>query len=304
MEKIGLVTITYNSADVLKGFLDSTFKQSFQNFIIYIIDNNSQDDTVSIIEKDKDERIVLIKNSENVGVAKANNQGIKLALKDDCSQVLIVNNDIEFEEQLFNKMLNIQKENNCSLVVPKMMYFDNPNYIWYAGSDFIKSKGYLPIHKGIRKKDNGQFDGVFQVEYAPTCCLLVKKQVFEDIGFMDEKYFVYFDDTDFAYRIWKDQRHKMIYLPVTKIFHKVGSLTNSFDKSAKQIYRGDFFLKQNTKNHVYFLRKIGTLFAFLFIMWLFLKNNLKILIDPQLRKNFSTCKLVNRAYFKGLFMRL
>ena len=108
MEKIGLVTITYNSADVLKGFLDSTFKQSFQNFIIYIIDNNSQDDTVSIIEKDKDERIVLIKNSENVGVAKANNQGIKLALKDDCSQVLIVNNDIEFEEQLFNKML---KEN-------------------------------------------------------------------------------------------------------------------------------------------------------------------------------------------------
>ena len=117
MEKIGLVTITYNSADVLKGFLDSTFKQSFQNFIIYIIDNNSQDDTVSIIEKDKDERIVLIRNSENFGVAKANNQGIKLALKDDCSQVLIVNNDIEFEEQLFNKMLNIQKENNCSVAL-------------------------------------------------------------------------------------------------------------------------------------------------------------------------------------------
>ena len=82
MEKIGLVTITYNSVDVLKGFLDSTFKQTFQNFVIYIIENNSEDNTLTVLEKYNDERIVLIKNSENVGVAKANNQGIKLALKD------------------------------------------------------------------------------------------------------------------------------------------------------------------------------------------------------------------------------
>ena len=302
MEKIGLVTITYNSADVLKGFLDSTFKQSFQNFIIYIIDNNSQDDTVSIIEKDKDERIVLIRNSENFGVAKANNQGIKLALKDDCSQVLIVNNDIEFEEQLFNKMLNIQKENNCSLVAPKMMYFDNPNYIWYAGSDFIKSKGYLPIHKGIRKKDNGQFDGVFQVEYAPTCCLLVKKQVFEDIGFMDEKYFVYFDDTDFSYRILQDVRHKLFYFSNTTFYHKVGSLTKSLEKDKKRVYRDDFFIKQNTRNHVYFLKKIGSIYAYIFIVFLFLKNNVRFFTDRNIRTNFNTLLLINKSYFEGLRM--
>ena len=74
MEKIGLVTIAYNSADVLKGFLDSTFKQTFQNFVIYIIDNNSQDNTISILKEYNDQRIVLIKNPENVGVARANNQ--------------------------------------------------------------------------------------------------------------------------------------------------------------------------------------------------------------------------------------
>ena len=302
MEKIGLVTITYNSADVLKGFLDSTFKQSFQNFIIYIIDNNSQDDTVSIIEKDKDERIVLIRNSENFGVAKANNQGIKLALKDDCYQVLIVNNDIEFEEQLFNKMLNIQKENNCSLVVPKMMYFDNPNYIWYAGSDFIKSKGYLPIHKGIKQKDKGQCDGVFQVEYAPTCCLLVKKQVFEDIGFMDEKYFVYFDDTDFSYRIFQDGRHKLFYFSNTIFYHKVGSLTKSFNHQNDRLYRDDFFLKQFTKNHIYFLKKAGGVYSYLFIIWLFFRNNIRFIINPRIRKNFTTFLLINRSYFQGIRM--
>ncbi|MGY8987255.1 MAG: glycosyltransferase family 2 protein [Flavobacteriales bacterium] len=302
MEKIGLVTITYNSVDVLKGFLDSTFKQTFQNFVIYIIENNSQDNTLTLLEKYNDERIVLIKNSENVGVAKANNQGIKLALKDGCSQVLIINNDIEFEEQLFDKMLNIQKENNCSLVVPKMMYYDNPTHIWYAGSDFVKTKGFLPIHKGMRQKDEGKFDGIFPVEYAPTCCLLVKKQVFLDVGMMDEKYFVYFDDTDFCYRVLKDGRHKLFFFSDTKFYHKVGSLTKSVEKEKKREYRGDFFIKQNTRNHIYFLKKIGSVYAYLFILFLFFKNNLRFIINPNFRKNFHTFKLINKSYFEGLIM--
>ena len=62
---------------------------------------------------------------------------------------------------------------------------------------------------------------------------------------MDEKYFVYFDDTDFSYRVWKDGRHKMLYFPFVEFYHKVGSLTKSFNKEEKRIYRGDFFIKQN-----------------------------------------------------------
>ncbi len=302
MEKIGLVTITYNSADVIRGFLESTFSQTFQNFIIYIIDNNSQDNTIEILKENTDSRIELVKNKENVGVAKANNQGIELALKDNCTQVLIINNDVEFEKQLFEKMLQIQKDKNCSLVVPKMMYFDTPDYIWYAGSSFVKKKGFLPIHKGIKQKDISQFDGVYPVEYAPTCCLLVKKEVFQDVGMMDEKYFVYFDDTDFSYRVLKDGRHKLFYFSDTRFYHKVGSLTKSVEKEKKREYRGDFFIKQNTRNHIYFLKKIGSIYAYLFILFLFFKNNIKFIINPNFRKNFHTWKLINKSYFEGLRM--
>ena len=302
MEKIGLVTITYNSADVIRGFLESTFSQTFQNFIIYIIDNNSQDNTIEILKENTDSRIELVKNKENVGVAKANNQGIELALKDNCTQVLIINNDVEFEKQLFEKMLQIQKDKNCSLVVPKMMYFETPDYIWYAGSSFIKKKGFLPIHKGIKQKDSSQFDGVYPVEYAPTCCLLVKKEVFQDVGMMDEKYFVYFDDTDFSYRVLKDGRHKLFYFSDTKFYHKVGSLTKSVEKEKKREYRGDFFIKQNTRNHIYFLKKIGSIYAYLFILFLFFKNNIKFIVNPNFRKNFHTWKLINKSYFEGLRM--
>lgn len=302
MEKIGLVTITYNSEAVIRDFLHSTLSQTFQNFVLYIIDNNSQDNTLDILKENTDSRIKLVQNKKNFGVAKANNQGIELALKDNCTQVLIINNDVEFEKQLFEKMLQIQKDNNCSLVVPKMMYFDNPDYIWYAGSNFIKSKGFLPIHKGIKQKDIAQFDGIYPVEYAPTCCLLIKKEVFLDVGMMDERYFVYFDDTDFSYRVLKDGRHKLFFFSDIKFYHKVGSLTNSLKKENKGEYRGDFFIKQNTRNHIYFLKKIGGFYAYLFILFLFFKNNLRFIISPHFRKNLHTWRLLNKSYFEGLIM--
>ncbi len=302
MEKIGLVTITFNSEDVINGFLESALNQTFQNFIIYIIDNHSQDETESIIKSYDDNRIVFIKNQQNVGVAKANNQGIKLALKENCSQVLIINNDIDFEEKLIEKMLGVQNQKDCSLVAPKMMYFENPDYIWYAGSSFVKKKGYIPIHKGFQQKDVGQFDGVYRVEYAPTCCLLIKKNVFEDVGFMDEKYFVYFDDTDFLYRVFIDGRHKLFFFSDTKFYHKVGSLTRSYQKIKKKEYRGDFFIKQNTRNHVYFLKKVGGFFSYLFILFLFFKNNLRIFTNPKFRCDFKTWRLINTSYFEGLKM--
>ena len=302
MDKIGLVTITYNSADVLRPFLDCVWQQTHNNLVLYVLDNASEDATRSILEMENDSRLKIINNSTNFGVAKANNQGIESAVADNCDQVLIINNDVEFETTLIEKLIQVQAEKSCSLVTPKMMYFDNPNHIWYAGSWFIKKKGYLPLHRGMKQLDEGQYDKIVEVEYAPTCCLLAKKKVFQDIGLMDEKYFVYFDDTDFSYRVWKDRRHKMFYSPDIKFYHKVGSLTNSFNKEKDKIFRGDFFIQQNTKNHIYFLKKIGGLFAYAFIAWLFFKNNIRFIISPQIRKNIATWKLINRAYFEGLKM--
>ena len=303
MDKVGLVTITYNSADVLQPFLDSVWGQTHDNFKLYVVDNLSTDTTLDILRNVKDSRLFVKKNEINFGVAKANNQGIKKAIDDGCNQILIINNDVEFETTLIEKLLKVQVEKCCSLVSPKMMYFDNPNYIWYAGSWFDKYKGYLPLHRGMGELDKGKYAETVEVEYAPTCCLLVKKEVFKDVGLMNEKYFVYFDDTDFSYRVWKSSQHKIFYYPDVEFYHKVGSLTKSFDKQKERIYRGDFFIKQNTRNHVYFLKQIGGIFSFFFIFWLFFKNNIKFVINSQIRKNFSTWWLINKSYFEGILMK-
>ena len=302
MDKIGLVTITYNSADVLQPFLDCVWRQTYNNLVLYVIENASEDDTCSILEMENDLRLRIINNSINFGVARANNQGIEIAISDGCDQVLLINNDVEFEESLIEKMLQVQAEKSCSLVAPKMMYFDNQNYIWYAGGWFLKRKGYSPLHRGMKQLDKGQYDETIEVEYAPTCCLLAKKEVFQDIGLMDERYFVYFDDTDFSYRVWRDRRHKIFYYPDIKFYHKVGSLTKSFNKQGGKIFRDNFFIKQNTRNHIYFLRKIGGLFAWIFIIWLFFRNNIRFVFSSKIRKDFKTWLLINTSYFDGLKM--
>ena len=298
MEKIGIVTITYNSSHVIEGFLDSALCQSFRNFVIYIVDNASDDDSVMLANQRNDDRINIISNSSNVGVAKANNQGIHLAIKEGCTQILIMNNDVEFEEHLIEKMIQVQEDQGSSLISPKIKYFDHPEYIWYAGSEFVKTRGFLPIHRGNAQKDIGQFEGVSQVEYAPTCCLLIKKEVFQDVGLMDEKYFVYFDDTDFLYRVLMDGRHKLVYFSHVDFYHKVGSLTKSFEGK----YRGDFFIKYNTRNHIYFLKKSGKIYGYIFIIFLFFRNNIKFIFSQNIRKNIRTWLLINRSYFEGIRM--
>jgi hypothetical protein len=199
-------------------------------------------------------------------------------------------------------MINVQDKNNCSMVAPKIMYSDSPNKIWYAGGWFEKKKGYLPTHRGIQEKDDGQYDKVIEIEYSPTCCLLVKKKVFHDVGLMNEKYFAYFDDTDFLYRVWKDTRHSVFYCPNVVFNHKVGSLTKSFKEESINKYRGDFFIQMNIRNHVYFLKQVGGGYAYIFIVWLFFKNNIKFLVSSEIKKTFLAWKLINNSYFEGLKM--
>ena len=89
-----------------------------------------------------------------------------------------------------------------------------------------------------------------------------------------------------------------------EFYHKVGILTKSFNKEEKRIYRGDFFIKQNTRNHIYFLKQIGGLFAYSFIFWLFFKNNIRFIINKQIRKNLSTWWLINKSYIEGVLIQV
>ena len=252
--KIGVVTVTYNSSLDLEDFFSSIENQDFLDFHLYIIDNNSKDNTLSKINKWNFSTKTILKNTNNIGVAAANNQGIKLALKDNCDFLLLLNNDTIFEEKLISKLIDAHYKYGSSIIVPKINYFSPSNMIWYAGGFFNRKKAFLNFHRGQGEIDQNQYNFNDKVEYAPTCCALIHNSVFNDIGLMDEKYFVYFDDVDFFFRVFKNGKHEIRFRHDVHFLHKIGSLISSTNKD-EPFMNNNFFIEQNCKNHVYFLRK-------------------------------------------------
>jgi len=247
--KLGLVTVLFNSSGVLPGFFESLYKQTDCEYVLYIIDNSLDDlsytTAVELINLYDLKNVKLIKNEDNVGVAAGNNQGIFLALEDGCDYVLLLNNDIEFENEfLFSKMLSLAEERKEKIIVPKIYFFDSRK-IWYAGGKLNKWIMTTP-HLGEGDTDNGQFDIAKYTEYAPTCFMLIHNSVFNSVGMMDERYFVYYDDTDFVIRA-ANNGIRIWYWPDEIVLHKVSSSTGGAQSTFAVFY--------SNRNRLYFIKK-------------------------------------------------
>ncbi|TWR31178.1 glycosyltransferase family 2 protein [Mucilaginibacter pallidiroseus] len=248
MPSIGLVTVLYNSNEVLEGFFKSLSLQDFKDYHLYIVDNSPSSSTDTLIAdlsvKFPLSEFTHIKNDENAGVAKGNNQGIKRAMEDGAEYLLLLNNDIEFSQPyLLSQMLELALKGE-NIIVPKILYFDSKR-IWMAGGELLKRKGYT-IHVGEDEIDNGQYNTNAYYKYAPTCFMLISKQVFDKVGYMDERYFVYFDDTDFIYRA-VNNGYKVLYVGKLEVLHKVSSTTGG--------YETPFGVYYTTRNRIFFIRK-------------------------------------------------
>jgi GT2 family glycosyltransferase len=260
MAKLGLVTVLFNSNNVLEGFFKSIARQTFTDYHLYLIDNTSNEATDEILDilsvKYAVTNYTHIKNVNNEGVAKGNNQGIELSLKQGTTHTLLLNNDIEFDQpELLTEMMTYAEKRNEPVIIPKI-YFYGSERIWMAGGKFLMLRGSA-IHVGEGDDDGPRYSAEQYFNYAPTCFMLINNDVFKSVGLMDEKYFVYYDDTDFMYRACK-KGYKVKLLPQLHVHHKVSSLTGG-DESLFSIYYG-------IRNRIYFISKNFKGFYYAFAM--------------------------------------
>jgi GT2 family glycosyltransferase len=287
--KIGVVTVTYNSSRVIDGFMQSLLTQSYVNYVFYAVDNASSDRTLEQIETYADARIRVIANSDNKGIAEANNQGILAALANGCELVLLMNNDTEFEPELFEKLVLGLDLHACDMTAPKILFYNDQHIIWSAGGGMDPRKGYSGFHYGYGEVDSGQFDAPRVVGHAPACCLLIRKEVFDRIGMMDSKYFTYVEDTDFSFRAMQAGL-KLMYLPSATLLHKAHSLTGGLFS--------DFMMRYTTRNRIYFMLKHFGPWRGLYYVPAY---QIHLLLQLVLRKvKPSMFWLRERAFFEGL----
>ena len=286
--KVGAVTVTYNSSHVIEPFLASMVQQTFQQWSLYVIDNASHDNTRVQVTACSDPRIRLLANSENLGIAEANNQGIRQALEDNCDAVLLLNNDTEFEPGLLDKLVEGLSSYRCEMIAPKILFYHDRT-IWSAGGGMDSRRAYSGFHYGYAEKDVGQYDDARPVDHAPACCLLIHKEVFARIGLMDTHYFTYVEDTDFCYRA-KRAGIKLMYLPSATLLHKAHSLTGGLFS--------DFMIRYTTRNRVYFMLKHFGLLGALCYLPAYQAHLLFQLVSRK--ANLSMFCLRERAFYEGL----
>jgi GT2 family glycosyltransferase len=136
-----------------------------------------------------------------------------------------------------------------------------------AGGTMLESRGY-GVHIGDGIEDEGQYNKIAYFTYAPTCFMLIHKSVFGKIGLMDEKYFVYYDDTDFVYRALK-KGFRIIYLPEFIIQHRVAYSTGGSESLFSVYYCN--------RNRIYFiLKNLDYINKFSALLLLFLSTATKL----------------------------
>jgi len=281
-ENLNLVSVTYNSQSVIADFISSCLNQTYTDWQLYIIDNASTDNTISIIQSFNDSRITLLPQSINLGFATATNIGINLALANNAQFILLINNDTVFPPDLFRKLLDGMFIQSIDMVVPKIFYHQPANKLWYAGGYFDYWQAMKTVMIGEGTLDDGKYDINKIVKFAPMCCVLFRADLFRDdsVGLLDEKYFVYFEDADWMYKAGLLGK-KLLYFPVAVLYHKVSSLTGGMNSK--------FAISQFYQNRVYFIRKNFAGLRQMFYL-------LQVIIEPIFRCCFDKYKFNTLAF--------
>lgn len=227
--KASVIIPSWNGKNLLKDCLPSLRKQIFKSFEVIVIDNGSTDGTVSYVEKNYPD-VKLIKLDSNSGFAHAVNLGIKICIGE---HIILINNDTRVDVNCLQFLVKAaQKKKNVGIIAAKMLKFNNPKLIDSAG-DWIDTVGHAS-NIGIGQKDSRKFNNPGYIFLATGGGSLIKREVFEKIGFFDENYFAYMEDVDFCLRA-QMQGIKCWYEPRAVIYHKHKATSNKFKPFAEYL---------------------------------------------------------------------
>ena len=280
--KLSMVTINYNSSENTINLLESLRNQTSKDFEIIVVDNNSADVNKLMDYQTSENSIIYIKNDRNLGYSGGNNTGIKKALENGADWVLLLNNDT-WAESSFVGRLRANLEGKKGIVG---LALDEGNKVAYAGQiQWLKSTLFhITTLKVVMTKS---VDKLYTIGGA----MLIHKRVFDKIGFLDENYFLYFEDADFC------QRARKAGIPISfvskiKILHAVSASTKKLGSPMLLRYHYRNALYFNLKNGPWYIKLLVWLWSWLIIS----KQIIKITAGKNIDQSLAVLKGVGDWY--------
>lgn len=248
---ISIIIVTYNSANDIEKCLLSIIKETKDiNYEVWVIDNSSKDNTVDIVNKyvDEYENINLV-ISENKGFNAGNNIGIK---KSTGEYIALLNPDTILLNNAFKIIINNMKKQKNVGACGATLYHEDMSLNMSHGSFPSLLETLVRIIK-IRKDETYYLADtskkIMEVEFPSGADFVFKRALIDEIGLLDEDYFIYFDETDYALKIKKLGLKNYIYTDA-KIIHAQGKSTENVSDFAYEMFIESYakYLKKNVSS--------------------------------------------------------
>jgi GT2 family glycosyltransferase len=291
MTSLSIIIVTYNSGKEIVNCINSLLPQMLDlNGEIVIIDNNSNDNTVSLLNEIDKKNITIIQNSANIGYTMANNQGVKTSTGE---YLFFLNPDTLVSYGVIKNLLGeLQNDKDCGAIAPQLRF---PNgMVQNSCRRFPRRRDILYESIGLSKlfKNSKEFNywkmGDFDhkitrsVDQPAGAAIIIPKKIIEEIGLLDETFPMFFSDVDICKRIW-DAGYNVQFNTNSFITHKGGA--SVYQKRIKMIVSSHlsfwkYFNKFSSKPFNYILNVLVGVFLLALIPLRILLN----LLFPSLIK--------------------
>ena len=243
---VAILTVTTNAAAHLPAYFDALDKVTYPDWSLTVVDNASTDASVEIVRQ-RCPQATLLQNASNLGFTGACNRALEALSQDPgVDYILFLNDDTEVTPNFLEPLVARASQ---KLPSPATQESGEGSGVRAAppgeaprAKALVAPKTYLAGRQGILDDSAGNFDwwrGTWKrrvlgsretpadnrprvIDNANLSCLLVPRQAFPDVGFLDDAFFVYYDDTDFCRRA-RDAGYRVIYEPASVVYHQKGA---------------------------------------------------------------------------------
>ena len=220
---VSIILLTWNQLQLTTECLDSLDEMNYpqDRLQIVVCDNGSRDDTPAIIRA-RYPHVVMIENGDNIGFAAGNNPGVRYALQGPSDYIMLLNNDTVVAPDMLTRLIEVaERDPQIGIVTPKIYYFSEPQRIWCAGAAINWRDGDT-YRLQAESLDTGQPEANHAVGFASGCAMCVRRSLVDQQGLLDERFFIYYEETEWCVRLLSDQ-WSCLYVPSSKVWHKISS---------------------------------------------------------------------------------
>jgi GT2 family glycosyltransferase len=240
-----VVTIILNTnrrEDTL-ACLASLERSTYENNQVIVLDNASSDGSVEAIRSSYPQ-VQIIELKENLGYAGNNNVGIKVALEQRADWVFVLNEDTILAPDCLSQLVEVgESDPQIGILGPMVYHFDEPNIIQTAGGRL--DRYWEGSHLAQNEPEQGQHRKPHEVDWISGCAILLRREVIEQVGMIDARFFYYWEETEWCLRASK-ARWLIVHVPQAKLWHK--GVQREYQPKPSVTYYG-------TRNHLLMLAK-------------------------------------------------